>query len=192
MKDKIELSDSFEVLLCYLFGKQNFHHDAGTKTIGEWRKRIDRVIKSISLSIQNTLEIVDNEHKNHLIKICDNIREKISNASDINDLNQETIVGLFNLIFYTLGDRPDHWDLNKVNKGDHWRLNTHRQVMYYQNNERKVRIIIDNAPSIDSYNDQLYNKLILMKKLHQEFGGNHTKFIEWYKENYQELYNKTI
>jgi hypothetical protein len=187
-KEFINLSDSFETLLRYLYGGHNFRYDSGLKTCAEWKHRMIKIIDSIEFSIDKTIEISDRKHKAQLLSICKNTKEEISKVSNLNGLNEKTILGLIKLIFYLLGDRPDHFDLQKVNKSDHWRLNSHRQIMYYQNNEQKVRLIIDQAPQIDEWNDGVYNRNILIAKLHRELSGDHAKFLDWYKDEYPDKY----
>lgn len=184
----INLSDSFETLLRYLYGEQNFRYDTGLKNCTEWKLRLIKIINSIELSIDRTIEISDRNHKAQLLSICRITKEEISEANNLNDLNEKTILGLIKLIFYLIGDRPDHFGLQKVNKPDHWKLNSHRQIMYYQNNEQKVRLIIDQAPQIDEWNDGVYNRNILIVKLNRELKGDHAKFLDWYKDEYPDKY----
>jgi len=187
-KEEIYLSDSFETFLSFLYGKQKYHQDAGLKTISEWKERIDKIINSIEYSIINTIEISDKKHKDYLLIICQDTRELISKSLDLNDLNEKTILGLFKLIFYLIGDRPDHWDYIKVNKSKHWMLNSHRQIMYYQSNEHKVNLIINNAPSVNHLNDGKYNKKTLIDKLHHDLNSDYGKFLDWYKNEYRDKY----
>lgn len=186
--DKIFLSYSFENLLKFLYGQQNYHQDIGLKSFSEWKKRLKKIINSIEQSIDTTIEISDKKHKDYLLFVCKDTKDQISKAKNLNDLNEKTILGLIKLVFYLIGDRPNHWGLQKVNKPDHWKLNSHRQIMYYQSNEHKVNLIIDKSPPIDHINDGKYNRNILIEKLHMELNGNHAKFLDWYKNEYRDKY----
>jgi len=190
-KEEIYLSESFEIFLSYLYGKNNYHQYAtGAKSNFEWKETIDKVLDSIESSIQNTLEVSDKAHKDNLLFLCQDTRKRISNSSDLNDLNEKTILGFIKLVFYLIGDRPEHNDLLKVNKPEHWKLNSHRQIMYYQSNEHKVSLIIDRAPAIDQFNDGKYNKNKLLDKLHRDFSGDNRKFLDWFKNEHLDKYNE--
>jgi hypothetical protein len=188
--EEINLSDSFEILLKSLYGDSKYHQYAGFKTSTEWKYCIEKIIKSIELSLQNTIEISDKEHKNTLIKHCTDLREKISGTNDLNELNEKIILGLMNLVFSLIGDRPDHFELKKVNSTNHWKLNKNRQLMYYQSNEHKVNLIIEKAPQIGQFSDEKYNKNFLIRKLQFDFNGNFTTFLDWYKMEHFEHYNE--
>ena len=189
MDNRVFLSDSFEYLLRYLYG-QNYRFYFESITFTKWKQLLGKITNSIETSIDNTVEIIDKKHRKDMVNICRITQEQISKSENLNDLNENTILCLIKLVFYLLGEIPDHWDLEKVNKPKHWKLNSHRQIMYYQSNEHKVNLIIDNAPPIDQSNE--YNKSYLMEKLHKEFHRDYTKFLDWYiaehKDKYYELF----
>lgn len=64
MENKIFLSESFEILLKYLYGQQNYHCYAGIMTYTERKQQLCKIINSIETSINNTIEITDKKHKN--------------------------------------------------------------------------------------------------------------------------------
>lgn len=186
-KETIDLSEDFESLLSLLYGKQKYHQFAGSKTKNEWEKIILKVISSIELSIANTIENCDTGHKNYLLQLCQETKERISKSLTINELNEEIILELFKIIFNLIGDQPNHWDHNKINKTDDWKLSEHRQLMYYQSNQHKTNLIIDEAP--EDYNGK-YTRRLLIEKLNRDFKRNYSEFIDWHKENFRVMHDK--
>jgi len=186
-KETIYLSDGFESLLSLLYGKQKYHQFTGLKTKNEWEKITLKVISSIELSIANTIENCDAGHKNYLLQLCQETKERISESLTIDELNEEIILELFKIIFNLIGDQPNHWDHNKINKRDDWKLSKHRQLMYYQSNQQKISLIIDEAP--EEYNGK-YTRRLLIEKLNRDYKGNYSEFLDWHKKNFREMHDK--
>lgn len=53
--------------------------------------------------------------------------------------------------------------------------------MYYQSNEQKYKIILDNAPTEDSNKD--YNINFINRRFN-ELNRDYSKFVEWHKGKY--------
>ena len=187
-KEEILLSDSFEIFLKYLYGRKYYHQISGFKSKSEWKKVILKIINSIEKSIRLTIENIDATHKTNLINDCQYIRDNISNARNLNEINEKTILGLFRLIFLFIGEKPNNWKFDKPYHSNHWTLNKKRQVVYIQSAKQKAELILEKASKNDDLREDSFNFHSLHKKLFYDFKGDYQKFIDWIKKNYTEKY----
>lgn len=187
-KEEILLSDSFEIFLKSLYGRKYYHQTSGIKSKLEWEKMILKIINSIEKSIILTIENIDSTHKTNLINDCQYIRYHISNARNLNDINEKTILGLFRLIFLFIGEKPNNWELDKPYHSNHWTLNKRRQVIYIQSAKQKAELILEKAPNNDDFEKDTFNYHSLHKKLFQDFNRDYQKFLDWIKINHTEKY----
>jgi hypothetical protein len=189
MKGFFRISDSFQITLRFLFGDRNHRYDSDYATLRDWKSKIMKILKSIETSIEQTIDTVDNQHKRHLLTICNDTKTQVKESKSFDEINEKSINGLVNIVFNLIGERPDNWEMSRVNNKKHWRLNSQRQILYIQNPEQKVDIIIKNAFRMHELNEtEEYNHQLLINKLKKDFNNNEIKFLEWYKKHHNEKY----
>lgn len=140
--------------------------------------------KSIDITISN----IDAKHKQDLKSSIEEIIKSIHSSDDLDELNQKIILGLFKMIMLFIGEIPDNYHLKKLNKTSHYSLNKNRQIVYLQTDEQKVKMIINNATQYDSDDTQSHNEYHLIKKLNEDFRGNYSRFLDWYRMEHTEKY----
>jgi hypothetical protein len=189
--EKIYLGDAdfFVILLKRLYGKHKFlQYCSGYKTSQQWKETINEIFIAIEKCITNTIDCDDYTHKEELLALCCIAQQEITKAKTINKINITSILYLSKLSFNLIGDMPDNWDKKKVNKNQHWQLNAHRQIIYYQSNMHKANLIIDKAPSVNESSE--YNNCSLSNKLHYDFNKDYARFIDWHKITYKEKHSE--
>jgi hypothetical protein len=191
-KEEILLSDSFEIFLKFLYGSRYYHQIGGYKSKSEWKKVILKIINSIEKSIRLTIENTDSAHKTNLINKCQYIRDKLSKARNLNEINEKTILGLFRLVFLLIGDEPNNWEFDKPYHSNHWTLNKKRQVVYIQTAKQKAELILKKASKYDDLKEDSFNYHSLHNKLFYDLNGDYQRFIDWIKKNYTEKYLEII
>lgn len=101
----------------------------------------------------------------------------------IDQINEKVILGLIKLVFYLIGERPNHLKMYNTNHSKSWKLNSQRQILYIQSNEQKFKRIIEAAESENYNNSNGYNRNFLFRQLNT-FHRDYCKFIEWHKSEY--------
>ena len=127
-----------------------------------------------------------------MLKECEYFKEMVSKSKDLNKINEKAILGLIKIIFELIGERPDNWELDKVNNKKHWKLNKSRQIMYIQTNKQKAEQFIKFAPVLNESNENTYNKELLRNKLFVVFNKDYQRFLEWLKVEHSDKYNEII
>jgi len=182
-------ADSFEILLKRLYGNRRyFQYCNGWKTSQKWQDAVIKIFIAIEKCIVNTIDCNDSAHKEELLSLCQTAQEEITKAKTINKINITSILYLSELSFNLIGDMPDNWNKKKINKNQHWQLNAHRQIIYYQSDMHKANLIIDKAPLVNENSE--YNNCILSNKLHYDFNKDYTRFIDWHKMTYKEKHSE--
>ena len=189
MDDEIYLDLEFEYLLSYLFGKSNHHATVGYINCKDWSKNIYKIIDAIEKGILQNIVFTDNYQKNELINICSETKVKINSSKQINNVNQDVIIGMTKLIFNLIGQMPDNWDRKVVNHPNHRKLNKHRTIHFSQNNRQKANLIMSLA-KLPGYNNGLPTLEELNQKFYIELANDELKFVTWFKHNFPENYIK--
>lgn len=186
LEDKINLELNFEYLLSNLFGKKNYHGYTGLKTTDEWLSNLIEIIDYIEKSIENSIETTDSFHKRQLHSLCNRTKESIENSKGINQINQNTIIGLVKLIFELIGQYPDNWNLSRLNHKQHYELNKYRQIVYNQTDEQRYYYIL--RLSETHLRDKIPSYAQLINIFSYECNKDYSNFIKWFKKNHSNYY----
>jgi len=184
--DYLYLPLSFEYLMTFLFGKLNYHGYVGSVGKTTWKKDMQKIIKYIKKTILLNVHS-DNYHKSKLMRICDELTEKIKKSKRIEEVNILIIQEFTRLIFNLLGNMPDHWRRRQPYKDLYWTFDGHRSLCYTQNTAQKVGLIL----SLEFHGEidialEEYNSL--NEVLGFKFRNDKDKFLSWFKKNYPSQY----
>ena len=182
--DYLYLPLSFEYLMTFLFGSRNYHGYVGSVGKTTWKKDMQKIIKYIKKAIQLNVHS-DNYHKSKLMRICDELTEKIKQSKRIEEVNILIIQEFTKLIFNLIGNMPDHWRLKQPYKDLYWKFGGHRSLVYTQNTAQKVWLILSLGSEIDITFEE-YDSL--NEVLHFKFRDDKYKFLSWFKKNYPNQY----
>lgn len=174
------LSEDF---LRSLFG-QPMYLIHGRRSQATWRKILNKIIKILERSINQNV-ITDGFHisrLNRYIKLLKNAC-KSKNITDI-----DIILWLTGIILELLGGVPDYKNRGRINRNDDYVLNDFRMLQYSQTLHQKMLTILE-ASRYKPYCD--YHKHDeLVDTCYHTFHDNPTEFIQWYKDNYPDVYLK--
>jgi len=188
-KDKYRKTDiAFSFLIHNLYGGKDYRLIKTSQDFGDAKKYYLKIVKSIRFAIEETITIVDSQHKQELLDTI-NISEKcIKLSKDFDSIDQQMISLQSKLIFQLIGSMPHKWQQEKViNKSSSWKLDGFRQIQYIQNANHKKNIIfgaIQNKCK-DKYGDggDFYHD-IYWKQCHED----PEELILWFKENHPDMY----
>lgn len=108
--NEIIVSESFQSLLKHLFGIR-YHQYSGLKNFSEWKETIVKIGESIQKSIEYTIDVIDSNHKKCLMDECAKFIKEINEAKSIDQINEKAIIRLTYLIFFLMGEMPNHFNL---------------------------------------------------------------------------------
>jgi len=74
-----------------------------------------------------------------------------------------------------------------INRKENWLLDAHRKIIYIQNHEQKKNVIYS-LTSNNFYNDKIPNREELREINWKICKNNPEKFVDWFKENYPNVY----
>lgn len=182
--DYIYLPLSFEYLMTFLFGEQNYHGYVGSVERTTWKKDMQKIARYIKKAIQLNVHS-DNYHRSKLIQICEELTEKIKKSNKIEEINILIIQEFTKIIFNLIGNMPNHRRSKRPYNDSYWKFYGHRNLVYTQNTTQKVWLILSLGSKIDialkeydSLNEVFYFK----------FRSNKEKFLSWFKKNYPNQY----
>ena len=184
-KEKIMTSIKFEYLLSDLLGKKNYHASCGSFFFSNYKTEINKIIKCLKKSIEETIISTDSQHLHEIHSILDVWENTVNKSKRFEQLNDANLVYLVKLNFTILGNMPDNWSRSKANKPEHWKLNKYRAISFHQNLEQKVNLIHSLSNDV-KHKDKLPNARVLLGK-HRTLKTNKA-FYEWFKTNYKEIY----
>lgn len=170
--------------MTFLFGKRNYHGYVGSVGKTTWKKDTQKIIKYIKKAILLNVNS-DNYHKSKLMRICDDLTEKIKKSTTIDEINILIIQEFTRLIFNLMGHMPNHWDHKQPYKDLYWKFYGHRSLLYIQNTDQKVGLILSLEKEIDI---TLCEYDSLGEVLCIKFRNDKGKFLSWFKKNYPSQY----
>lgn len=128
-----------------LFGSQAWYSLKESNHVPTWRKYAEKTLKSIEISIKDTVDIYDEEW---ILEIEKNIQRGINALKHQKNIDEivATLAGtLITVSFLQIGHMPrrkGNQHKFTLRKGN-WRLNPYRQVVYLQTKEQKERLFLD-------------------------------------------------
>ena len=185
-KEYVYVPLSYEYMMSFLFGNQQYHGHVGSLSGSNWKKDLKKINKYIKKSININIKS-DSYHKSTLINLCDNLDEKLSQAKCLNEINVGVVESYVKLIFSLMGNFPNHWDRKAPYGNQFWDLNGHRTMSYSQTDEQKAYLIIHLVDIKKSIEIELMDH----KNMHEafwSFGSDPVKFMKWFKSEYPRVY----
>ena len=186
---KVLIPIDYEYLLSNLFGKSNYHAISGNQDIEFLRRTFTKIFKSIKRSIELNIYSADQILKDDLKVICENFIEDIKKTSNPDSLNIKMNTNLTKIIFLLIGRIPNNWNKRKTNFNKEWMLDRYRNVNFTSNYRQRTYLIIENF-GMHSNNNKNITINQLWDKLNYDFHNDYFKFVNWFKENFFNIYKK--
>lgn len=186
MAEEINIPISFEYLLSFLFGKQNYHGHCGFHSFSTWKKEQLKLIKTIRKAVKINVDS-DIYHRNTILRSCDLAIQQIKNAKTKDAVNIAMIEYCVKIIFALLGNFPDNWDKRGTSNWQTWKLDTYRKLIYTSTLDNKANLILSLAGS-DKYGEKIPNDRDLFMTRILEFAGDSEGFVNWFKHEYPRTY----
>ena len=189
MKDNDRKTEmSFSYLIACLYGEsKGLREIKKYHNLADAKKYFLKIVKGIKFAIEETVTIIDEQHKKELLNTITRSEESIVSSESFDSLDQEMISFQSKLIFLLIGSMP-RWSPKKVmNRRSYWKLNADRQIQYIQNSNHKKNIIFGVVQSkcgdkYGSWGDYLYD--IYSKQCHND----PDELILWFKKNHPDIY----
>jgi len=183
---KTDLSLSFLIQNLYGYEDYQLIHDA--HSFSDAKKYFLKIIKSIKFTIEETITITDNYHKQELVNTINKFENSIKSSVSFDILDQKMVSFQSELIFLLIGLMPHRWQQQKViNNRSSWKLDDYRQIQYTQNINQKINLIFSAVQGkyknrFGSWDEFLGN--IYYKQCH----NNPDELILWFKKNHPDIY----
>ncbi len=187
-KNKIHAPYEFEYILSRLFGNRTYN---GFCNIGNrpavWKRHISRVLKSLRKAVITNVKLSDRYQQRILTGICDNGLKTLKDAKTIHQINFALIICLVRLVFSLLGRMPNYYNRRLVTSRHDWDLSGHRTLIYVQNERQKanlIRSLSEEGPYVSRFSksDELFHKYV------GDYRGKPEAFVNWFKQNYPDIY----
>ena len=129
------IKDLFELVL----GKASFKKLKDAGSIKDWKLESVRLLKAISLSVEATVEIVDQEWIDEFHDLINKGASSVESSSEIDELFASLAATLGQLVFLQIGFLPHaHRTMERVPLTvSHWKLNLIRSVQYVQSEDQR-------------------------------------------------------
>lgn len=117
-----------------LFGREAWYELKESNHLGTWRKYAERTLKAVDLSVQDSVEIYDEDWMKEVSLCLRQGMERLKSAGAIDDVVGVLAGTMIELSFIQLGHMPrrkGRSDPFPLRKGE-WRLNVFRSVAYFQ------------------------------------------------------------
>ena len=183
---KTEISFSF--LIHQLYGGQDYRIIKSYNDPLSAKKYYLKIIKSIRFSIEETISITDNNHKEELLQTIDRFKTRIKSARTFEQLDQLMITFQSEIIFLLIGFLPNRRRTNKViNSRGNWKLDSYRQIQYIQTNEQKKNLIFKVVQG--KYKERFGEWGTFVTKIYSRQCDNKPdKLIEWLRKHHSDIY----
>ncbi len=122
-------------------GRASFAKLKDYGSLKEWKSESARLLKAISLSIEVTVEIADEQWKTEIQQEIQHGLSRIESAAEIDELFAGLAATLARVAFLQLGFFPlGHRMVERIPlKPSYWKLNVVRTVQYVQTEEQRAR-----------------------------------------------------
>jgi|MTBAKMStandDraft_1061839.scaffolds.fasta_scaffold31442_2 hypothetical protein len=175
---------SMMIQLSRLFGESSKEAKSNNRTDRQWKKTLQ---KSLDELLRYTEENIHTDEL-HWLMICSGF------ASAHESLNEEEfwpgfVEGIMRVCFLLMGDYPDHRKYKGgKKKAGHYSLDRYREVIYYQNQEKKKNTLY--AAGMAGFPQLEVNPRDAISKFREECGYKvgAREFMRWFKKNYPSDY----
>jgi hypothetical protein len=135
-----ELS-SMKFLLERLFGKPVWYRLKETGDIRTWRKETTRLLRAIDLSINSTVQIVDDQWRADVSEIIAEGLKKLALAEHIDTLLSDLAATLAQIVFMQIGNMPIRYSHNIIPlTARNWTFDGFRSVQYVQTAAQRATV----------------------------------------------------
>ena len=190
MDKEVTVSYDFEHLLSNLFGKNRYHGFVGTHKVARWKGELTKVVRAIQRTVKINVD-TDDFHRRDIVDCCERTIPSLKAAQTSNEVNTVMIEFAIKTIFMLLGHLPDNWDKKSISNPKLWRLDTFRKLAYIRTPEQRANLVLSLTDRY-GYSDRLPKWRDLLLKRHTEFKGDPVKFLEWFKQNYRDVYDEIV
>jgi hypothetical protein len=177
----VDISLSSEDSLCRWFGHP-MRYIHGKQKQNTWKK----VLKKITAALKKSIKMNINSDGFHERRLNLHIEQLEDACKSKNNVDPEIILTLTGIIFELLGGTPDYSARNRLNKKTDFTLNKLRSLNYIHTPYQKVCTILE-ASRYLPFSD-LHKYRDLFQEYVTNFNGNPNGFLNWYKEEYPEIY----
>ena len=182
---KTELS--FSILIHKLYGGSDYRRIKSYCNLSSTKKYYLKITKSIKFSIEETLTITDNNHKQELLHTIDKYLKNIKSAKNFYFLDQIMITLQSELIFLLIGLIPIRWQSDKViNRRKIWKLDTYRQIQYTQSIEQKKNLIFKAIKG--KYKNRFGDWSDFLEIYLHKCNNKPERLIYWIKKNHPDIF----
>lgn len=157
-----------------LFGNQAWLDLKETTSLVTWRRYALKLIKSIRVSIEESVEICDSAWLESVHENLNRGSESAKSSKNIEELLSGFSATLLRQVFLQIGMLPNRPTARKVTLGrENWRLNGHRSVQYVQNRKQIESAFWSEQQGRIGFEKQM--------ELHYEYRGSKSKlpFSQW-------------
>lgn len=182
----------FSLLVQQLYGQNDYYRIKKRQTIATTRKQYIKILDTFQISINETILVADRNQIESLNSIIDKGKSRLKAAKTFDFVDNIFLEIQTNLIFQLLGLTPDRWSQKNVaNRKEYWRLNSHRQIQYVQNNKQKERLIFSLLQS--KYSDRFPDFMDFIGKIYwDECNHDLENLINWFKTKHPDIYYEII
>jgi len=182
-------SIAISLLIQRLYGQKDYSLIKNCHDITDAKKYYKKILKSLIISIQQTITISDNRQINELIELLEYGINQIKSCKSFEDIDQRMITTLGQLSFQLIGDCPDRWSHENVNnRKEYWELNGQRQIQYIQTPEHKVNSIKDIV--YRKYKERFGSWIEFLDFLSHDLKNDPEKIIDFIKDNHPDIYEE--
>jgi hypothetical protein len=179
MKAEMTIPIEFEHFLSFLFGKKRFHGHSGHFPFSVWKKDLISIFKTLSRAVSINLD-TDPAYAEEIAGWCEHAIADIREAKSVDELNADTIRHLLRIIFMLLGDMPNNWHARQTSHRNVWTLDRFRKIGYLRTIRHRANKLIEMAEGRPRSEK-------LPTAMHRDSPEG---FIEWYRKNRPDLYEK--
>lgn len=196
--DKVQVAE-IESFLSFLFGKWSTHLPQEI-SLKSWKKYCKKLIDHLDQYISANV-VTDLPHQ----KAIDAALEKGKRAVTSSNAREPMLVAsLAELCFLLLGDRPNHWNRRRVNRPEHFMLDTFRTVNYSRSPKQRANWIIKQyferrlteerqlAAVKPGYKGEAEKIHRLLDKYYDRYDRpkKHAEFVRWFRGAYPKEYRQ--
>lgn len=161
-----------------LFGSEAWYALKESNHLLTWRKYAIKTLKAIKTSIEETIEIVDNDWRKQVDLEIDGGIDRAKKDGSIDEIIATLAGTLIRIAFMQIGNMPHRKGSRKVGslRKENWKLNAFRTVIYLQTEEQKERLFWSYQQRNIGFDNQI--------DLHTEYRRSRSdlSYSEWCEE----------
>lgn len=125
-----------------LFGRKSWYDLKESNHLPTWRKYSINLLKSIKISIDETIEIFDDDWKNDINREINHGIKILKSNKNIDDFIATIASTLIKISFLQIGFMPCRYSSENVSlRKENWKLDVHRSVNYTQTKKQKENFL---------------------------------------------------